>query len=115
MTEIKALIVNNKVTLRDALVRLDKTGDGVLLLVNESGSFLRTVTDGDLRRLLLKDVSLDDTLAVLPLIESIHVADGVVEQEALALMNQQQIDHLPVLNAKGDPINIFFLHYNTEL
>ncbi|MDP3776390.1 aminotransferase class I/II-fold pyridoxal phosphate-dependent enzyme [Methylotenera sp.] len=107
MTEINALIVSSKVTLRDALVQLDKTGDGVLLLVNERGSFLRTVTDGDLRRLLLKDVSLDDTLAVLPLIESIHVADGVVEQEALALMNQQQIDHLPVLNAKGDPINIF--------
>jgi dTDP-4-amino-4,6-dideoxygalactose transaminase len=107
MTEIKALIVNYKVTLRNALVQLDKTGDGVLLLVNERGSFLRTVTDGDLRRLLLKDVSLDDTLEVLPLIESIHVADGVVEQEALALMNQQQIDHLPVLSAKGEPINIF--------
>jgi dTDP-4-amino-4,6-dideoxygalactose transaminase len=107
MTEIKALIVNYKVTLLDALVQLDKTGDGVLLLVNERGSFLRTVTDGDLRRLLLKNVSLDDTLEELPLIESIHVADGIVEQEAFALMNQQQIDHLPVLSTKGEPINIF--------
>lgn len=107
MTEISALIVKSRLKLRDALAQLDTTGDGVLLLVNDDGAFLRTVTDGDLRRLLLKNVSLNETLKVLPLIESIHVAEGVNEQDALALMNQQQIDHLPVLNEKDQPVNIF--------
>ena len=39
---------------------LDRSGLGVLLLVSDGDKFERTVTDGDLRRLLLEGATLDE-------------------------------------------------------
>ncbi len=91
---------SNKV--REALRSLDEAGSGLLLLVHEDGQFERTVTDGDLRRLLLSDVSLDDSLVELPRIEPVVLYDGgYTRQTALALMNEHAINHIPVLDTGG--------------
>lgn len=63
-------------TIRHALEVLDQSGLGLLLLVNEDGQFERTVTDGDLRRLLLQGVALSDKLETMPEIKSIVVTEG---------------------------------------
>jgi hypothetical protein len=45
---------------------LDQSGLGVLLLVDNHRKFERTVTDGDIRRLLLGGGSLDQALTAIP-------------------------------------------------
>jgi dTDP-4-amino-4,6-dideoxygalactose transaminase len=107
VSEIDKLIVHEDVTIRDALLRLDETGEGILLLVDLSNRFLRTVTDGDLRRLLLKEEQIHTPLRKLPVIQSVHTSEPLDDQSALALMNQQQIDHLPILDKEGYPIKVF--------
>lgn len=107
MTEVEKLIVYEDMTIREALLRLDETGEGVLLLVDANNRFLRTVTDGDLRRLLLKSEHMNTSLSQLPVIESIHISEQLDDQSALSLMNQQQIDHLPVLNEMSQPTKVF--------
>lgn len=94
-------------SLRDALAQLDVTGEGILLLVDEQGCLIRTVTDGDLRRLLLRTADMEMTLANLPVMESIHAGEDCDEAAALALMNEHQIDQLPVLDPHGRPCRIF--------
>ena len=88
-------------TVRQALAKLDKTGAGVVLLVDDYGRLLRTVTDGDLRRLLLAGWTLDSELQVLPERSSRTVPLGIDEGAALEIMTSEQIDQLPVVDAEA--------------
>ena len=62
------------------------------------GSFERTITDGDIRRLLLQGNTIENNLQSLPAIDSIVLTEDFTQQEALALMNEKGINHLPVID-----------------
>lgn len=93
-------------SLRAALATLDKAGTGILLLTQPDGAFERTVTDGDLRRLLLETGSLEATLERLPKIRSVVLREGFTRRQALDLMNQHAINHVPVLDADGRAVAV---------
>jgi dTDP-4-amino-4,6-dideoxygalactose transaminase len=98
---IQAITVTRDTTLFDALALLDKHATGILLLYRPDGKFEQTVTDGDIRRLLLKGSSLQDKLHALPSIVPVTVLDGVTREAALNIMNEHVINHLPVLGPDG--------------
>jgi dTDP-4-amino-4,6-dideoxygalactose transaminase len=106
VNEIREASITRQVTIRQALARLDQAGSGVLLLTDEDGRFQRTVTDGDIRRLLLADGSLEDTLTRLPVRESVVLREGFTRQGALELMNLHSINHLPVIDAQGRVVRL---------
>jgi dTDP-4-amino-4,6-dideoxygalactose transaminase len=93
-------------TVRQALAQLDKTARGVLLLLAPDGRFERTLTDGDLRRLLLAGGSLDDSLSRLATAQAITLPPKHTRREALALMQRYTIDHLPVVDDTGSAIDL---------
>lgn len=101
MLSIQELSVKRGITVRQALEVLDKSGIALLLLLNDDGFFERTVTDGDLRRMLLGGLNLSDTLEALPKIQSIVVSQGAPRREVLNLMNRHSINHIPVINEQG--------------
>jgi len=104
----KPLLIQRSTSVRDALKRLNDTAVGVLLLVAPEGRLVRTVTDGDLRRLLLAGADLDASLGTLKESASRTAPFGIEEEEALALLNAEQIDHLPVVDTDGRPVGVFF-------
>ena len=97
--DITGICITRQSTMREALDLLDRSGLGVLLLVSGERKFERTVTDGDLRRLLLEGALLDHTLVSIPEKRSIVLPENRTRREALALMQQHTIDHLPVVDA----------------
>lgn len=106
MKEIDKILVKQGDTLHRALQQLNEAGQGILLLVNEEGQLLRTVTDGDIRRLLLAGAKFSDTLGALPEQSPVVTDDTVTEEWMLEIMNRHQVDHLPVLDKRGLPIRI---------
>lgn len=104
--DIAGICITRDATMRTALDTLDRSGLGVLLLVRDGRVFERTVTDGDLRRLLLEGTSLDQTLAAVPEKGSIVLPENSTRREALALMQKHTIDHLPVVDADGRVIDL---------
>lgn len=103
---VAELMVLGTTTIREALDRLNTTARGILLLSAEDGTFVRTVTDGDLRRLLLGGGGLDDTLALLPKATSVSISRAHTRREALALMQQRGINHLPVVDEHNNVIDM---------
>ena len=104
---IAEIEVQRKTSIRQAMRQLDLTGQGILLLISKTGSFERTVTDGDLRRLLLSGVGLDDDLDGLPVIDPVTLVRGdYSRRQALAKMSENFIHHLPVLNDDGYVIDL---------
>lgn len=106
MLDVATITVGPSMSLRQALDRLDRTAEGVLLLVGTDGRLLRAVTDGDVRRMLLAGANLDSRLSDLPARTPITAAECITSSEALALMNAHVIDHLPVVDPEGRPVEI---------
>jgi dTDP-4-amino-4,6-dideoxygalactose transaminase len=106
--EFAALCVPPSCTLRQALILLNETGRGVLLVLHPDGRLRRTLTDGDLRRAALGNVA--DTAAVAQLPESAPITIGTNGTFAagMALLDQHQIDHLPVVDSTGKPVDVMF-------
>jgi len=100
------LSITRRSSLRDALAQLERTSLGILLLVREDGIFERTVTDGDLRRLILTGNGLDVSLAALPEIRSLVIGADHTRRDALDLMNQGGINHLPVIDGDGRVVEV---------
>lgn len=112
MQDLDNILVTSQDTLKDALVSLDKSGASVLLLVDEEGVLKQTVTDGDVRRLLLSGCGMGDTLIQLPVKKPVTIDAGVNNPGVLEVMNNYEINQLPVIDAEGRPVG---LHLRSEI
>lgn len=107
MANVDHLLIQATNTIKDALTRLDRTGQGLLLLVDAAGCLSRTVTDGDLRRLILSGESLETPLSSLPEKQSLTLAEGASAATALELMNEHGVDQIPLVAHGNRPCGIF--------
>jgi dTDP-4-amino-4,6-dideoxygalactose transaminase len=106
MIEVTKLLVHPTNTLREALLVLNATGGGIALLVDADGRLVRTVTDGDLRRLLLAGTTLDTLLSTIPPLKSKAIDESVSRVMALDIMNEHGINQLPVVDKQGRPVRM---------
>ncbi|CAM3027231.1 aminotransferase class I/II-fold pyridoxal phosphate-dependent enzyme [Legionella worsleiensis] len=106
MITIKELYVNKQFSLKMALTKLDETGQGVLFLVDSDDKFIRTITDGDIRRLLLKECTLESTLEQLSAHSSKSLPASATIQDAYHLMTEFALDHIPVLDENNKPVRL---------
>jgi len=98
--------VRRTCTIGDALKAIEASGIGLVTLVNKDGQFLRTVTDGDLRRLMLSGRGLCDRLESLSDIQSITALPSHTLSQILDLMNQRNVDHIPIIDERGRPVEV---------
>jgi dTDP-4-amino-4,6-dideoxygalactose transaminase len=107
-SELDMLCVKPAMTLRDALLRMDQTARGILLVLNGDDTLARTLTDGDLRRAMLQGSGDTSLLAALPALRPIVVNESADAADVLRIMDAHQIDHLPVLDPLTRPIDVIF-------
>jgi dTDP-4-amino-4,6-dideoxygalactose transaminase len=104
--EFAALCVPASCSLRDALTSLNRSGRGILLVLRDDGTLRRTLTDGDLRRATLNRVSDMTPVSDLPEQPPITVGIDAGLPVAVSLMDQHQIDHVPVVDAAGRAVDL---------
>ncbi|MEZ5751825.1 MAG: aminotransferase class I/II-fold pyridoxal phosphate-dependent enzyme [Paracoccaceae bacterium] len=103
---IDSICISESATLHDALASLDATGFGLVIVRRSDGTIHRTVTDGDLRRMILKGAALSGNVSELPHRDPVTVPDGTTRSEALGLMDLHNINHLPVVDAAGKLVDV---------
>ncbi|HYC73586.1 aminotransferase class I/II-fold pyridoxal phosphate-dependent enzyme [Brevundimonas sp.] len=106
MTNIEAFSAKADSTIRDAMAIINASGMQMLLLLDDAGRLLRTVTDGDLRRLLLAGAEMGDTLESLPPLTSVTAPEEISRKAALQLMDQHEINHLPLIDGTGRVVRV---------
>lgn len=104
--DFKEVFITREARIRDAFELLDRTGAGILLLVDNEQRLERTITDGDLRRELLAERTLEDTLDTLPQRTPLTIAPETGSTEALAAMDEAGINQLPVVDDRGQVLAI---------
>ncbi len=106
MTQLDPFILAETDTLLTALQRLQATGKGIVLLVDGDGRLRRTVTDGDIRRRLLEGDTLALPLGQLPVQSPVTRRAPCSNAAALVAMNEHRIEHLPVVDDDGHPLDV---------
>lgn len=100
------LTIRPQDTVFHALRQLDHNGQGILLMLDADSRLIQTVTDGDIRRMLLAGHSTDSTLSNLPVASPLTVSRPYRADKVLALMNKFLINQVPVLDEQGRPVEL---------
>lgn len=85
--------------IKQAIAKLNETGLQIVLVLDENDTLLGTVTDGDVRRALLKDLTLDSPIASVMRVNSLVVPPDVGRELVLQLMRANRFRQLPVVDS----------------
>lgn len=92
----KAILKDHQLV-KDAILNLNNTGLKIVIVVNKNGNFEGTITDGDVRRSLLKGNSLEDSINCALNRNAITVSTNIVRDEVISIMNKYKIFQIPIL------------------
>lgn len=98
---LDSVIISPAATISEAVAQLDKAGTGSLLLCATGRTLSGLLTDGDIRRAILRGIQFDNPCETISTRNPVTANASVTAQEALHLMNERDIDHLPLLDAAG--------------
>lgn len=98
---LAASIIAPDAPLSEAMVQLERAGTGALLLCDASNHLCGLLTDGDIRRGILKGRSLSDPCSAVATLNPLKAEAPVTPEDALRIMNAHDIHHLPAVDAAG--------------
>jgi dTDP-glucose pyrophosphorylase len=100
-TDLAAVSVAAHATVREAMLAIDRGRAGIALVVGPEGRLLGTVTDGDLRRAILRGVTLEQPVAPLMNAAFVSVGPDATRPAVLSLMRARSVRQVPVLDDRG--------------
>jgi dTDP-glucose pyrophosphorylase/CBS domain-containing protein len=98
-------------SISEAIAALDKAGTGALVLCNQDRILVGLLTDGDIRRAILRGLAMETACETIASREPLTVTSSMSAGEALELMVKHDFNHLPVVDGTGRVIR-FLLRKN---
>lgn len=106
--DVHKLLIGKSRSILDAVQQLNDTASQILLVVDESGRLKGTLTDGDIRRAIAGGKELSS-----PVGEACNASPKTIGSrspaKALAVMERYSISRIPVVNAKGEPVDVMYI------
>lgn len=93
-------------TIQEAIECLENSSLQIVLVVAEGSKLVGTLTDGDIRRALLRGLSLRDTFDGIIRSNPFVAPLGMSRDLVLQLMKSNEIRHLPVTNSVGEVVGL---------
>lgn len=97
--DISGIQINKNTPLREAMDLMDRLGSGAILITAD-GVLKGILTDGDIRRVLLKGSSMEEPVSRHMNTRFTAGSASKTREENMALMNER-IRHLPILDKEG--------------
>lgn len=99
-------LIDNKATIRRALQQMDDNRVKFLVVVDSEKKIKGTLTDGDIRRSLLKGNELDDnvSIAICRNFTAVGIDDQL--QNVIEKFKDNRIEFLPVINQNEEIVNL---------
>lgn len=107
MYQFEKHIVKLDTTVRQALLKLnDLASDAILFAVNEEGKLIGSLTDGDIRRGLIKGLSIDSNIEPFLQNKPKYVRQDRYDLSEIIQLRKSHFTILPVLNSKNVVVNV---------
>lgn len=100
------LLVKGSLSIRDTMRAIDQGTLGIALLVDDEDRLLGTVTDGDIRRAILRRVNLDDPVSMIMHVDPTTVGPGTDTQEIRRIFLESKLKQIPVVDKAGRILDI---------
>jgi len=116
MADLANLTVSPKATMREVMECIDRSGKGIVLVLDGSNRLIGTVTDGDLRRAVLAGVNVDhpvdEVLAYRrTLLGTAQTAPvGTPDDALLHMMNETGMRQIPLIDSESRVVDVAFLN-----
>ncbi len=108
-------VVNENVSVSDAIVEISSKRLGATCVVNNAGILCGMLTDGDLRRLLQKRIDISNLTAGQVMTQNPKtISQNMLAAQALEVMESFKITQLVVVNTNHHPVGILHLHSLVE-
>lgn len=103
-------LLHKSATLKQAIRGLEESATQIVLVVDEAGILVGTLTDGDIRRGLLRGMDLDSPIEPIVHRDALVVPPQMSREMALHLMQANVIHALPVVNDSRRVVGLFLLN-----
>ena len=104
--DIKEIMITQETSLMDAVKVMNATSLQILLVIDETRKLLGVVTDGDIRRALIEQISFDQRIEKIMNRSPITMYYPIDKVKALSLMKKNGIKHIPILDQKGRLVDL---------
>lgn len=101
----KACLSRNA-TIRDAIRNLDEVAIKIVLVVNDAGQLEGTVSDGDIRRGLLRGLKMESTISEIVHRDPFVVPPALGRETVLQLMNINKLNQIPIVDEEKRVIGL---------
>ena len=102
----RALLVETG-TIKNAINILEQTALKIVLVVNQSGKLLGTISDGDIRRGLIRGLVLDNPIESIVCKEPIVVEPSISRVDLFDLMIKHKIYQIPVVDGHRNIVGLY--------
>jgi dTDP-glucose pyrophosphorylase/predicted transcriptional regulator len=109
MTNWKEILIQKNATIHEAIKKIDSASLQIVLVVDRKGRLLGTVTDGDIRRGILKGLPYDEPVVKVMNSNPTTTVENVSKVEMLKLMQDRQVARVPILDGKGQVVGVEIL------
>jgi dTDP-glucose pyrophosphorylase/predicted transcriptional regulator len=111
MRDWKRTRVFPQTPIREAMKIIDESSMQIALVVDdEANTLIGVVSDGDIRRGLLRGVLLDQPVSLIMNKSFTFVDTYASKEEVLKLMTQKEVRHIPVLDSFGHVVDLKILN-----
>jgi dTDP-glucose pyrophosphorylase len=93
-------------TIHQAISNLDKVAIKICLVINQAGELIGTLSDGDIRRGLLKGLGLESPITGIVQHSPLVVPEDMSRELVLQLMTANKIQQIPVVNAQRQVVGL---------
>jgi dTDP-glucose pyrophosphorylase len=104
--DFRQVAVQPHASLNHVIKTIDSAGIQIALVVDNAGVLVGTVTDGDIRRGLLKGVGMNSLVSEVMNSAPKILTEGTTEETACDFMHANHLNHVPIINNKGQVISL---------
>jgi dTDP-glucose pyrophosphorylase/predicted transcriptional regulator len=95
---LKKILIKKDKSIKKAIDILNTTSSRIVAVVNKNGGLIGTVTDGDIRRSLLKKVDINSKVFRIMQKKPIYALENTEDKQIIKLMKKHDIHHVPIVN-----------------
>ena len=106
MKDFKKLLIKPSRNIASGLRQMVEVGEKILFITDSNGTLLGTVTDGDIRRWLLKNNKLTENLELVMNKKPVFIKKGTSIENTRNLMLSKKIEYVPEVNDKMQIISV---------
>ena len=106
MRNIENIKLKPNATIKEALILIDKGSMQIALIVDENDKLLGTLTDGDIRRGLIKGLGLNDSIKTIIFKTPTVAKISDTKEEILQIALAKKLHQIPIVDENGKVLGL---------